>query len=362
MDFFKTIWSLLFRLFPCPTAAGLRRIGNPGRNSPVLVTCNFHLTVKRLMRVLRGKDVWLLVARSKGVNVWCAAGADEFNTHSVVSSIKTSGIEKKVDHRTVILPPLSAPGVHAADVRKQTGWHVKWGPVRASDIPGYLKRDCHREEPDKRVSYNWCERLDTAVGSLFPFYFLGAFGFAVFGPSLFLRYVLIGAACFFIFMLACPWIPGKNGLGKVLFIELVIAVLWVAKASALSGWNFPHSADFVIAMVMTALYGTELGGLAPNMKSELDPFLARMGIGAIGNVALAGTVRTELLNGDRELVYDREKCLGCRSCEDICPVGVWDFDRKDKKAVLSYKEKCTACTACMIQCCSGAIRAQLVKA
>ena len=58
----------------------LVQIGNPDRDSPVLVTCNFYITVRRMMRLLRGLDLWLLVADSKGVNVWCAAGAEEFNT------------------------------------------------------------------------------------------------------------------------------------------------------------------------------------------------------------------------------------------------------------------------------------------
>ena len=360
MDFLKTIWSLLFRLFPCPTKAGLRRIGHPGRNSPVLVTCNFHLTVKRLVRILHGKDVWLLVARSKGINVWCAAGADEFNTHSVVSSIKTSGIDKKVDHRAVILPPLGAPGVHAGGVREQTGWHVRWGPVRAVDIPAYLDRGCRRERTEKRVTYNAFERLDTAAGGLFPFYLLGALGFGLFGPSLFFPYLIIGAICFFIFMLTCPWLPGNKGLTKVLFLEVILGGVFISGAIL----NFDRGMDIrphvIIAMVMTALFGTELGGLAPHMKSELDPFLARMGIGAIGNVALAGTVRNELLNGDRELVYDSETCIGCRTCAEICPVGVWDFDGVTKKVILSHKDRCTACRACLVQCSTGSIRAPVV--
>ncbi len=112
MSFFKTIWGLLFRLFPCPTRVGLRRVGDPGRASPVLVTCNFHNTVQRLTRLLEkaGVDAWLLVADSKGVNVWCAAGGDEFNTHSVVSAVKTSGVADRVDHRRLVQFRIDRPG------------------------------------------------------------------------------------------------------------------------------------------------------------------------------------------------------------------------------------------------------------
>lgn len=173
MSFLKTIWGLLFRLFPCPTQIGLRRIGDPAHDSPVLVTCNFDLTVKRLTRRLRGLDAWLLVCQSRGVNVWCAAGGDEFNTQSVVSAVKTSDVADRVDHRELILPPLGAPGISIADVSTQTGWNVHWGPVRAEDLPSYLAQGRRRDESMKRTTYNWRERLDTALGSLFPFYLLG---------------------------------------------------------------------------------------------------------------------------------------------------------------------------------------------
>ncbi|MFC1830164.1 copper oxidase, partial [Thermodesulfobacteriota bacterium] len=191
MSVLKTGWSLLFRLFPCPTNVGLHRIGNPGPDSPVLVTCNFDLTVKRLRHTLFGLDLWLLVSDSKGVNVWCAAGAGVYNTHSVVSVVKTSGIEDKVNHRTLILPPLSAPGIKAADVTAQTGWRVKWGPVYAKDIPRYIADNFKRDERMKRVQYDLKERLDTAIGSLFPFYLAGAAGFLVFGRDFLIDYLVI---------------------------------------------------------------------------------------------------------------------------------------------------------------------------
>jgi CO dehydrogenase/acetyl-CoA synthase gamma subunit (corrinoid Fe-S protein) len=58
---------------------------------------------------------------------WRATGGEEFNTHSVVSAIKTSGINELVDHRKLILPSLGAPGIKAKDVENQTGWTVQWG-------------------------------------------------------------------------------------------------------------------------------------------------------------------------------------------------------------------------------------------
>lgn len=357
MNPLKLIWSIFFRLFPCPIPVGLRRIGNPDRNSPAMMTCNFYLTLTRLLRRLRGIDAWLLIADSKGVNVWCAAGGNELNTHSAVSAIKTSGISDLVDHDRLILPPLAAPGIRAKEVSDQTGFSVHWGPVRAEDIPHYLKAGFRRSEQMKRVTYDWHERLDTALGALFPFFFVGAIGFFLFARDLLLEYLAVGIGAFLFFFLTCPWLPGRRGLTKAILLDVVLGILLLAYQVSGIESTLSLRAALIIAMVMLLLYGTELGGLASNMPSDLDPFLARLGIGGIGNVAFAATIRTELLNKFRVLTYYRDSCIGCRSCAEVCPQGVWNMDEK-KRAALAHIEKCTACRACLVQCQGGAIKAE----
>ena len=357
MNPLKVIWSMLFRLFPCPVKVGLYRIGKPDRQSPVLVTCNFYLTVRRMIAGLRGLDIWLLVADSKGVNVWCAAGGEEFSTHAVVSVLKTSGITDQVDHRTVILPPLGAPGIQAEALEKETGWSVKWGPIRINDISAYLENNQHRSEDMKRVTYDWRERLDTAAGPLFPFFVLGALGFLIFGSHLLMNYLAVATIAFFFFMLTCPWLPGRSGFTKVIVLEILLLLIWIFADIFQIGVDGSIHANLAIAMVMLLVYGSELGGLAATMPSDLDPFLAKLGIGAIGNVEFAGTIRTELLNGGRTLTYYPENCVGCRNCVEICPQGCWAID-SENHAVLARKEKCTACRACIVQCEGQAIKAE----
>ena len=53
---------------------GLYRVGEPDRQSPVLVTANYKLTIDAVRCELAGLNMWLLVLDTKGVNVWCAAG------------------------------------------------------------------------------------------------------------------------------------------------------------------------------------------------------------------------------------------------------------------------------------------------
>ena len=69
VDALKTIIETLFRLLPFPTETGLRIVGNPGPNAPVFVTCNYDLTVRRVIKSLAGMDCFLLVAPSKGIRI-----------------------------------------------------------------------------------------------------------------------------------------------------------------------------------------------------------------------------------------------------------------------------------------------------
>lgn len=359
MAILKTIWSLLFRLFPCPVKTGVMKIGSPDKSSPVLVTCNFHLTVNRLVSILKKAsiDAWLLIADSKGINVWCAAGAGEFNERAVISAVKTSGIGELVDHRSLILPALGGPGIRADDVSVETCWSVRWGPVRASDIPDYLRDGMIKNEKMKRVTYNLAERLDTALGSCFIFYLAGAAGLAFCFPSFLFDYITAGAAAFLIFFTLCPRLPGRRGIYKVSFLIFIFSLL-LAFSEIISGPAVnPYRAVLIITMIMTLVYGLELGGLASNLPSDLDPFLARLGVSSIGSASFAGTVRTRLLNKELVLALNDEICIGCGSCEDICPQGVWEKKENEEKAKLKNTRLCTACRACLVQCPTGAIQA-----
>ena len=127
------------------------------------VTCNFDLTVRRVVKALQGLDCYLLVAPSKGINVWCAAGGGMFNAHSVTSVLKTSRIAEKVDHRTLILPQFSAPGIDVRRVEAETGWRCRFGPVYAQDIPAYVAANLHKTDDMRRARFPLGDRLEMAV-------------------------------------------------------------------------------------------------------------------------------------------------------------------------------------------------------
>jgi len=53
------------------------------------------------------------------------------------------------------------------------------------------------------------------------------------------------------------------------------------------------------------------------------------------------------------LIYDKEKCVGCGRCTEVCPHGV--FDLTERKARIVDKDACMECGACALNCPANAI-------
>jgi hypothetical protein len=137
---------------------GLYDLGKPAADSPVFVTANYSLSFDALRSSLRGINGYIMVLDTDGVNVWCAAGKGTFGTEELIKRIEKTNIKDIVNHRTLILPQLGAPGVLAHEVKKRTGFKVEYGPVRAKDLPEYLKN--HRATPEMRqVRFSLANRL-----------------------------------------------------------------------------------------------------------------------------------------------------------------------------------------------------------
>jgi len=138
---------------------GLYAVGEPDKSSEVLVSANFKLTFDHLRKELDSINAWILILDTKGINVWCAAGKGTFSTRELVRRIKECSLEKIVDHRRIIVPQLGATGVSARDVKKQSGFRVIYGPVRAGDIPQFLKKDRKADKKMRQVTFTIYERF-----------------------------------------------------------------------------------------------------------------------------------------------------------------------------------------------------------
>ena len=150
-------WGLLredYRISP-----GLYGVGNPGQESPVLVTANYKLTFDALRCELAGQDVWILALDTRGVNVWCASAHKTFGTGELVQRIETSSLGKVVSHRQLIVPQLGASGVNGQAVKVASGFEVIWGPIRAGDIPLFMANANKADPAMRKLTFTLGERL-----------------------------------------------------------------------------------------------------------------------------------------------------------------------------------------------------------
>jgi ubiquinone/menaquinone biosynthesis C-methylase UbiE len=266
------VWSFITRIIPPypRQATGLYRIGNPDRSSPVLVTGNYELTVRRLVAAIDGAvDCWLVVANSRGINVWCAAGGGHFTAEDVVAAIKTSGVTSVVDHHALILPQLCANGVDGWRIRQETRWGVHWGPVRASDIPAYLNAGRKKTEAMRHVGFSLKARLEMTTVMVIFYAILLIIPFLIFWRQNALLLLGLMAVLAYFYGIFLPWIPGRDGLGKgAVLTALTLVGLWGWSL----GWgHLPSEAllNWSLGLGFLAFFvGAEFQGMSPHMRGE----------------------------------------------------------------------------------------------
>jgi len=238
---FRVRWGLRrsqYRVTP-----GLYAVGAPGPDDPVLVTANYKLSFDALRRELGGRNLWILVLDTRGVNVWCAAGKGTFGTEELIRRVQFTGLERIVNHRKLVLPQLGAVGVAAHAVKQGCGFRVVWGPIRAADLPACLDQGLRVDPAMRRVTFTLWERtvlipvelshLAVICRWLLPLLFiLSGIGAGVFSlgaawfrgvpaAGAFIMAVLGGAV---LGPLLLPWLPGRAFAVKGALTGLVAAL------------------------------------------------------------------------------------------------------------------------------------------
>jgi hypothetical protein len=206
---------------------GLYRLGNPNPDSPVFTSANFTLSFDALRSSLTGLDAWILVLDTKGINVWCAAGKGTFGTEELVRRIGCAGLPGIVRHRKIIVPQLGAPGISWPDVLRKSDFSVEYGPVRAKDLPDYLKT--HNATPAmRRVEFPLKDRLVLTpvefVHTALPMVIVAALLWFLAGPVAALAAVSAVLAGTVLFPVLLPYIPTRDFSTKGLILGLVIAI------------------------------------------------------------------------------------------------------------------------------------------
>jgi ubiquinone/menaquinone biosynthesis C-methylase UbiE len=292
------IWSLFFRIVPPypKFTPGLYKIGQPDDNSPILVTGNYELTVRRLVKAIDGAlDAWLLVADSNGINVWCSAGGGFFTAERIIEAVRTSGVDRFVKHRALILPQLCANGVDGWRIREETGWGVHWGPVYARDIPAYLEANRKKKDAVRWVSFPLKDRLEMLSVTLAFYGLLIMIPVAIFWRDGFwaVMMALVGLGLFYAITL--PWLPGRDGLQKSIPLT-IIALLGTLIYTALVD-PVPPADVFNRILGITALSvftAAELQGMSPLMRGEQANWIPEA---LVGSVLLASYFLVPILVG-----------------------------------------------------------------
>lgn len=324
--FLVYIISTLLRYFPFPGKIELIHIGNPNRNSPVLLTGNFKLTIELVKRALRDIDCYLLIANSHGINVWCAATGGHLNNHNVISAIKTSGIEELVDHRHIVLPQLAATGVDHVAIQQKTKWKVIWGPVDANDLPQFLDSGIKKEM--RNIHFPFSQRMELAIAWIFTLCVLNTIVF-VWGNYLLITSVIIIFPTLVLYLLLpifINWLVRSPRTGilnpRLIIIQILLfiislpAVYYVSYKQEINGYWV-----FIYLFVMCILNTIDLLGTTPQYKSNLH---------------------------ENYLIHlNEEKCYGDGSCISVCPKDCLSLS--DSKAELN-PQGCVQCGACIVQC------------
>jgi NAD-dependent dihydropyrimidine dehydrogenase PreA subunit len=340
--FIANVVETLLRMLPFPSRTGLIKIGNPNNNSPVFITGNFHLTVARVKRSLKGTDCYLLVANSHGINVWCSSTGGHFTDHSVVSVLKTSGIEKLVKHRRLILPQLAAAGIEGAQVFKKSGWEVIWGPVYAKDIKAFMANNFQKTPAMRQTKFSLSQRFEMAVAWAFPISLISALIILPFWREALLPlFFLIWGLSFLIFILFpfyARWLRFSGKRAGFIFFDFgrggIQLILWsVFMAGLIAFGLLTGTFDWgsilrwgLVSFVIIIIVSIDLLGSTPLFKSSLHE------------------------ERGFAITLDKEKCEGTGFCQQVCPRNCFEVDKEAHTASMPRKDKCMKCGACIIQC------------
>ena len=289
---------------------GLYAVGDPAADSPVVVTANYKMSFDFLRRELTGRNVWLLVLDTQGINVWCAAGKGTFGTDELVGRIAGCRLAEVVSHREIILPQLAAPGVAAHQVKKRSGFRVMYGPVRSRDLPAFIDAGCEATDEMRKKNFPILDRVvlipvelveaikPAALIALF-FFLLGGLGgpgtfwsnaldFGLFAVVALVSAVLAGAVMTPVLL---PWLPGRAFSVKGCTIGIAVALVLVLFRSG--GWHqwpgrLEMAAWLLIVPALTAYLAmnftgastyTSLSGVKKEMRFALPSEIAAAVVG-----------------------------------------------------------------------------------
>ncbi|MFN8207948.1 MAG: mercury methylation corrinoid protein HgcA [Bacteroidales bacterium] len=338
-DFLGTVmvrWSVKrssYRVEP-----GLYALGSPDSDSDVFVTGNYKLSFDHLRKGLAGMHAWILVVDTRGINVWCAAGKKTFNAKEIAKRIRLTGLDQIVHHRRLILPQLSATGVSAQAVKtltrdysgnesfagsvieshapvgtfsagnlhRDSGFKVVYGPVRAADIPAFVRNGYKASPEMRKVKFTLTDRIrlipvDFVAGKLYllaasalVFLLTGINGFAYSTGELIdhgfvalFNILLAYIAGIILTPVLLPYIPVRMFSAKGAIAGFIVGV--VLYLTGMLGSEWMEQASWILIIVSIASFiamnftgsstFTSLSGVRKEMKISIPFQIAGSALG-----------------------------------------------------------------------------------
>ncbi|MBF0501007.1 MAG: 4Fe-4S binding protein [Candidatus Riflebacteria bacterium] len=323
------LYWLLHRYNPFRAEVGLRAIGNPTPDAPVLVSGNYAPVVEELEQVLNGFDVWLLVVDSAGINVWCAAGVGDFSEHKIIDTLVATRISEKVTTRRLIISPLAAVGIDRDRLRRDGGFDVIWGPAHLDDLPAFLRGGGTTRTPQMRLArFPLRDRFQQAIG------IMGVFAFSLLLIPWHRRealwfYASIAHAVFGT-MLGYELLPAKYPANKTMLLAAAqAAILLITRPNH----GMPLRRRLFIGFAAHLLIAFDMIGSTPFYKTTIAHWLS---------------------TGNNESLFQPnlgDKCNSCGRCIEVCPKGLFSRAGEDsRRVVIDHSKGCCECLACIKQC------------
>ncbi len=148
----KEPWQILpvltarFNIFTDPQVpnavdAKLYKVGEPGPDSPVMVTTNFALTYFTVEGEVENSKVpaYIAVVDTGGLGVLNSYADDKLTGATIAKAVKSSEVMSQVRHNKVIIPGLVA--VLKGELEDELGCEVIVGPEEAAGIPNFLRME-----------------------------------------------------------------------------------------------------------------------------------------------------------------------------------------------------------------------------
>jgi hypothetical protein len=199
----------------------------------------------------------------------------------------------------LILPQLGAPGVAAHEVKRRSGFKVEYGPVRAADLPEYLKTRQARPEM-RRVRFTLRDRLILIpvdlVHVLLPMVIAAVALRLIISPLAAAGVIAAILAGVVLFPILLPWLPTQQFstkgfiLGGVIALPFALAVFLGEPSTALwlrAGWalayllGLPPMTAFLALNFTGATTFTSKSGVKREMFAYIPVMAGMFGTGVV---------------------------------------------------------------------------------